>query len=90
MKTGKVVVEVIPAVPAYESRCEERMCDICGENATGRTPCSICRRDLCSEHQLDVQGRIHTGEYKETNAIQGHLFCEDCLIKAIQNLIQGK
>ena len=76
---GKVVrpEEIIPAM-----EIDQTICDICGEDASGKTPCTICKKDLCSKHQIDVQ-RIMSGTYDLVLDISG-VFCRECLIAEIK------
>lgn len=82
MKTGKMRVEFIPE-RRFEQ--EERICDICSGDATSRAPCSMCKKDLCSSHQIDVHGVMWSGIYGSNPKIEGGLYCKECLLAAIRN-----
>lgn len=77
MKTGT------QAIVHPESRYEidTLICDICGLEATGRSPCRICKRDLCGTHQLDFHG---IGYYPQEKVPTG-IYCSECLVKRIQS-----
>ena len=66
-----------------EREIKIRTCDICGEDATERTPCTLCKRDLCQDHQIDVR-EITSAYYwkREDLQIRG-VHCKECLLKLI-------
>ena len=45
---GEIRVE---SFPAHEYKREVRKCDFCDGDATDRTPCQFCNKDLCLKHQ---------------------------------------
>ena len=67
-------------IPAHE--VEEKVCDICGADATGRAHCDICKKDLCPDHQIDVW-RIYSGRYRREEEFHG-FYCKECLIAEIK------
>ena len=81
-KTGKTRTESYPA-RSYE--IDVLVCDIpgCGGDATNRTPCSQCRRDLCYRHQLEAD--ICVGRNHFDKAIS-NIYCKFCLIQEIEKL----
>ena len=76
--TGK---RIMPEQIIHASEKDEKVCDICGADATDRSPCQKCKKDLCSKHQLDVY-RVQTAEYQVGKELSG-LFCKECLIAEI-------
>lgn len=71
----KIPEQIIPA-----REMDEKICDICGADGTGRTPCQRCGKDLCSSHQLDVL--IQLANFKLGEEWAG-IFCKECLIAEI-------
>ncbi len=61
------------------------VCDKCGADATNRTPCDICKKDLCSKHQIDTIYDISSGVYSHDPKydVKRGLYCRECLIQAI-------
>ena len=72
----RVEEQIIPA-----RDIDERTCDICGEDATTRTSCKACERDLCGRHQIDIL-RVQSGEYRAGEEWYG-IYCKECLIAEI-------
>ncbi len=76
--TGKRVIEEI-IIPARE--VIEKVCDICGADATEKTTCRRCKRDLCADHQIEAN-RLVSGQYIENKELTG-IYCKECLIAEI-------
>ena len=85
--TGKKIVKEQQIIPASE--VDEKACDICGMDATWRTPCMICKKDLCAEHLIDVNG-TSDGRYlsmvidsSDRQERFSGIYCRQCLIAEI-------
>lgn len=63
-----------------------KICDICSEDATGRTPCRVCKKDLCSTHQLQLRSDLENADWDrpEREALPGGIYCSPCLIEKIK------
>ena len=70
--------EVIP-----ESRREKQIktCDICGGDATDRTQCRVCKKDLCADHQIDVLSGLRDGNYAKE--FPSGIYCKQCLLGGV-------
>ncbi len=85
----------IETIPGREIEVTIKSCDICGMDATGRSGCARCEKDLCGKHQLLIISGIRNGvnsytivsfqedDKKEFRVISGATWCKECLIKAI-------
>lgn len=82
MAVIRIETDIIP-----EQRRERyiKACDICGNDATDRTSCRICGKDLCSKHQIDVTGSIKRGDYMGTEIME-NIYCKQCLLKEIEKI----
>jgi len=63
-----------------------KKCDICGKDASGRSPCRVCYKDLCRDHQIEVNSisTIQNGNQKE---LFSGVYCKECLLKLIQETL---
>ena len=68
---------------------EERVCDLCGADATGLTSCRVCKKDLCSNHQFEsrLYGILQYRENNSSRYMDLGVYCADCLIKAVQEFV---
>ncbi len=84
----------------YDRLIEIKVCDICGADATDRTPCRICKRDICANHQRDMMELrqvlypsvvIKTGNYdhKDDKTIESGIYCTACLASLLENLARA-
>lgn len=79
MKTGKIRREEEPArVREYE----EHICDVagCDGDATGRSSCERCKKDLCGKHQVEVWVRRHMEGWYRTAGINGYGLVESGIL----------
>lgn len=74
--------KIRPAEIIPERETDEKACDICGGDATDRTPCDRCKKDLCRRHQIDVL-RVQSAKYKQGDELSG-IYCKSCLIAEIK------
>lgn len=87
MKTGTQT----KTIPEHTFEVETKVCDICNADASERTPCIVCKKDLCSLHQLYITRdtsdfMARDDDTKMILYVQAGSYCKDCLIEALMYL----
>jgi len=82
VKTGRMkITNPERVIPPEES--EETRCDICGEDSTDRSPCRVCKKDLCARHQRYLAGDIFNGTF-DKKLVESGVRCLDCLVDTLR------
>ena len=69
-----------------EKVTELRVCDICGEDCTGRNKCQGCGKDVCKNHHFEIRLRRFKGEYECEDVLRDGWYCKTCILEAASQL----